>query len=797
MNAMTIRPIRLTVLLTHPIQYYAPWFRHIADAADDIELTVLYASQPNAAQQATGYNTAFEWDVPLLDGYTSVFARHHSDDARFGTGDFRGIDVAEIGDAIARTRPDVVLIPGWHSITYVRALRWCRRNRIPTIWRGDTHRLTRRSPVWYARTRALLHMFDYHLSVGQNTNDYLRAFGIRGTRIFSSPHHVDNARFAMPSERRAAVRAAVRERLGIERDAFVVASVGMIAEHKRPFDIVDAAARLGSGVTVLFVGEGVARASSEERARAAGVPLVCTGFVNQRDIPEMYAASDVVVVAGTDSWGLVMNEALAVGVPVVGSDRTGATRDLAVPGVTGERFAFADIDDLARALSTIRDGARAGRYGSAACHEHIRHYSIETATTGLRSACDAAVRRDVPRVLMIGGGLFVATGMERTTFEIVRMLRGVHARVHVSLNNWAAALWPGGPHLVLRMTQESGSSWTLTRYRTRLNRSLNPIRQLAVLGDVVVTSFSVLRDARNLRATHVFVPEFVSALRILPALAWLRLRGRSVVLKLPTAVPQGRFYRRVWRMLIDPVISRYVAQSAFTEQSLLDHGISADKVARISNTLPTRTPTMTADRITDDNVARGDQRVRIVFIGQVSHGKGVDLLLDAVGECVAGGMDAELVIVGDMTGWAIPEVTAYRGLVKERASRPDLRGRVHFTGFREDVHSILLGADMLCCPSRPELREAFGLVVIEAKNAGVPSVVFPTGAPPEHIEHGVDGWICDDFTASALADGIRGIHALQQRGARMGEAARASLTRYSYDDAAAAWRQIFRMKQEK
>ena len=69
MSARVASAIRLTVVMTHPVQYYAPWFRHIAERCPEIDLTVLYATQPTREQQGVGFGRAFQWDVPLMDGY--------------------------------------------------------------------------------------------------------------------------------------------------------------------------------------------------------------------------------------------------------------------------------------------------------------------------------------------------------------------------------------------------------------------------------------------------------------------------------------------------------------------------------------------------------------------------------------------------------------------------------------------------------------------------------------------------------------------------------------------------------
>ena len=87
-------PVRLTAVLTHPIQYYAPWFRHIHAHAPGIALTVVYATQPNAEQQGVGFDRSFEWDVPLVDGYRSVTVRRAQSGDRIDTARFMGLDVS-------------------------------------------------------------------------------------------------------------------------------------------------------------------------------------------------------------------------------------------------------------------------------------------------------------------------------------------------------------------------------------------------------------------------------------------------------------------------------------------------------------------------------------------------------------------------------------------------------------------------------------------------------------------------------------------------------------------------------
>src|SRR5439155_26121912 len=225
----------------------------------------------------------------------------------------------------------------------------------------------------------------------------------------------------------------------------------------------------------------------------------------------------------------------------------------------------------------------------------------------------------------------------------------------------------------------------------------------------------LLNEARRIRPTHVFVPDYRTTLRNAPALLWLRVRGVHVILRLGNAPDPGRFYRWLWRCAIAPCTDTIVCNSAFTARELRQHAVGARKVRVIVNAAAPRPQPWSpnATRIAG----------RIVFIGQIIPEKGLDLLIDAVGLVRARGFDATLDVVGAMDGWEAPAYRGYRDAIRTRAARADVADAVNFLGWREDVPVILSRASLLCCPSRPEQREGFGLVVLEAKLSGVPSIV--------------------------------------------------------------------------
>lgn len=394
------RRIRLTVIMTHPIQYFSPWFRYIEQEAPDLDLTVLYAIEPTAEQQAVEFNRAFTWDGSLRGGYRNQVLRTTKNSDSIASQHFFGLDVAELGDAIRATEPDVALVSGWHSAYLVRAIWECRRAGIPLVYRGDSYLVHRhrglRSWTWGARTRFILGRFDVWLSVGRLAREYLEFFGAPTERIFDSPHAVDNDFFAREAApfRDEARRAEARREWGIPDGAYVALFVGKFIERKRPLDVIDALHLMNGDGVLLAVGSGALESECRERAREKNVPVVFRGFLNQSELGRACAIADCLVLPSAyETWGLVVNEAMATGLPCVVSDGVACAPDLIVPGETGEVFSVGDIRALACELTRLRSEKEDGHIRSTKCRERVNQYSYEHATEGLVRACEAVVPR--------------------------------------------------------------------------------------------------------------------------------------------------------------------------------------------------------------------------------------------------------------------------------------------------------------------------------------------------------------------------------------------------------------------
>jgi glycosyltransferase involved in cell wall biosynthesis len=343
---------RIGFLLSHPIQYYAPIFRELATRCD---LTVLFAHRQTAEQQAgAGFGMAFDWDVDLLSGYESRFlvnvARQPSTD-RFG-----GCDTPGVADEIGRGKFDAFVVPGWGLRSYLQAAQACRRVRVPVLVRGDSQLGGQRHlAVRLAKAVGFPHLlrrFDGFLYVGQRHREYLLHYRAPAQRMFFSPHCVDNDAFAAAS---TAARRKATVPHGAKRVRRVL-FVGKLISRKHPADLLRAVARLPDrSVEVAFAGSGEQEGELKKIAAETGVSADFLGFVNQSELPAVYASADLLVLPsdGLESWGLVVNEAMACSLPAIVSDAVGCGPDLVVPGETGATFPLGDIPALAGAIEGV------------------------------------------------------------------------------------------------------------------------------------------------------------------------------------------------------------------------------------------------------------------------------------------------------------------------------------------------------------------------------------------------------------------------------------------------------------
>lgn len=388
---------RLAVISTHPIQYHAPWFRGMA-AHPDLESHVYYCHKATPQEQAlAGFSVEFDWDMPLLSGYSYSFLQNVARPA--GHGRFGGFDTPEIGKTIRERQYDAVLVNGWNYKSAWQAIWAAWQSGIKVFVRGDSHlHVTRSRSMRLTKLlayRRFVPRFDACLAPGIWSREYFAHYGARPDRIFFVPHVIDSDFMTNESQRLQSHRSELRQQWGLRDDGIVFLFVGKFTETKRPLDFVRAvydASRDEASVVGLMVGDGPLRGACEDFVRSHDAPISFTGFLNQSQIVRAYASGDVLVLPSAgETWGMVVNEAMACGRPCVVSDRAGSGPDLVLPEETGIVFPHCNVPALSAAMiSLTRNPKRIETMGKNA-HNRLRGYSVEAAVDGVLQALAISV----------------------------------------------------------------------------------------------------------------------------------------------------------------------------------------------------------------------------------------------------------------------------------------------------------------------------------------------------------------------------------------------------------------------
>lgn len=387
---------RLAIVTSHPIQYYAPWFRSLA-AMERFDLKVFYLWDGGvSARHDPGFGHAVRWDVPLLDGYRNEFVPNTS--PRPGTDRFSGLRNPDLPARLSAFGPDATLLIGYNHESFMRLILARRKATSPLIFRGDSHRLSPRPPGLGETLRrelisAVYRRFAAVLHVGKANREYFRWHRVPEERLFFSPHAVDNDRFAHDEVASRREGVAWRESLGVPPDHALIMFAGKFEDKKRPLDLLAAFRQLDPGARASLVFVGAGHLENALRTQAADCPQVrFAPFQNQSQMPRTYAAADLFVlpsVGRSETWGLAINEALCLSRPVIVSDHVGCAPDLVDPGRNGLVFPAGDVDALAAALrEALSDRARLSRWGEEG-RRIVSRYSYEQTNQGLFRAMES------------------------------------------------------------------------------------------------------------------------------------------------------------------------------------------------------------------------------------------------------------------------------------------------------------------------------------------------------------------------------------------------------------------------
>lgn len=273
---------------------------------------------------------------------------------------------------LARLKPDAIVCCGWDTPAAFAAARYAKRTgTLFVLWSGST---ASESTLLRRLTRPLVRKLVRHanawVAYGSRAKEYLVSLGADPEKTCLAYNTVDLAEFAAAC---LAVNVEeMRSHLGIGT-THVALYCGNLLELKGVGDLIDAFAQVRErDVTLVLVGSGKHEPKYRARVRELGIDgrVVFAGFVQRADMPAYYALGHVLILPSrSEVWGLVLNEALACGVPVIATDVCGATPDLVRSGENGFVVPSRNPRALARAIddyfaqperhAAMREAARA------------------------------------------------------------------------------------------------------------------------------------------------------------------------------------------------------------------------------------------------------------------------------------------------------------------------------------------------------------------------------------------------------------------------------------------------------
>jgi glycosyltransferase involved in cell wall biosynthesis len=380
------------VINSHPIQYFAPLYAYL-NAAPDLDVTALYLSDFSIrGGKDAKFGRDVKWDVDLLAGYRSVFLGKGAREP----GGFWSLVVPQVWSEVRSGRYDVVWLHGHNYAANLIALIAAKTTGLPIMMRGDTHLGLARHGIKSVLRRPLMGMLyracDRLLAVGSANAAFYRAMGVSDKKIFLVPYSVDNTRFVQSVNLTNDQRAEVRKRYSVPADRPSVLFAAKFTRQKRAGDLLEAARRLNLETdrpfTVVMAGSGELEEELRTFCTAHALDnVVFTGFVNQSELPALYAASDVFVLPSKDeSWGLAVNEAMCASLPVVVCREVGCVADLVRDGINGYTPEAGDIEGLVRALRRLIEDEGLRRRQGQASLTRIMHWGYQECLDGVRSA---------------------------------------------------------------------------------------------------------------------------------------------------------------------------------------------------------------------------------------------------------------------------------------------------------------------------------------------------------------------------------------------------------------------------
>ncbi len=399
------------IFLSHPIHYHTSVYKILAQSKD-IDLTVYFYSNFGLGKHFDPqFKTEIDFQKEdILEGYKYVFLKNLSKVRNFKFFDFINYEIPKI---IWREKPDYVLVNSWAYFSDWLVVLACLFSKTKLCLRSENPlRHEFKKPKWKIFIKKIILGFlfkrvNLFFYIGEENKKFLKFYGVDENKMIFTPYAVDNDYFQKEYEKLKNKREELRKELNIPNDAIVILFVGKLIPKKRPLDLLKAYENVIRNIRIkesnlfvnsdkfvshsdysihlIFVGEGPLREELENYSKKiytnynnnsdsfvnsdkfvysdysnnsdkfglnSDYGIHFAGFVSQKEISKYYTLADIFVLPSDigETWGLVVNEAMNFGLPIIISDMVGCGPDLVKHGENGFIFKTGDINVLSKYL---------------------------------------------------------------------------------------------------------------------------------------------------------------------------------------------------------------------------------------------------------------------------------------------------------------------------------------------------------------------------------------------------------------------------------------------------------------
>lgn len=310
--------------------------------------------------------------------------------------------------ALTEIKPQVVVIPGWAFAEALGALDWCVETNTPVVVMSESTAWDEPRKSWKESIKGrVVRLCAAGLAGGTSHAAYLEQLGMPRARIFLGYDVVDNGYFAAKAGESRTQETEYRKRHGLPGKYFLASA--RFIEKKNLSRLIEAFARYrklageSESWDLVLLGDGPLRSSLIDLCASLELDACVhlPGFKQYDELPAYFGLAGAFVHASTtEQWGLVVNEAMASGLPVLVSNRCGCARDLVMHGVNGFTFDPHGVQELGALMQKVSAADFPRSLFGSESRRIIADWGPDRFAQGLHDAVAAVLKNSCPRARM-------------------------------------------------------------------------------------------------------------------------------------------------------------------------------------------------------------------------------------------------------------------------------------------------------------------------------------------------------------------------------------------------------------